>query len=132
MVCATASAFQLLTALSTLEVSAVVTVITTIITVAHTEAMLIVTTMVSSTVGASVIIAMTTVHPPAVSTMIGQVEMRASEVEEGTVRIAGIDAEVPVTCLPVEWTVEIGCCTVCTVLPVEEDIAQVEVTTSPI
>ena len=58
--------------------------------------------------------------------------MWTSKVEVGAVRIAGIDGEVPITSVPVKWTVEIACCTEGTILPVEQDIAQVKITTCPV
>ena len=36
------------------------------------------------------------------------VEVRATEVEIVAARIAGVDTEVPVACIPVERTVEVG------------------------
>ena len=132
MVRASASAFQCLSALSTLEVSTMVTVVATIVAVAHAESAVVFTMTVGCTVGTSMIVATSSIHPPAVSTTIGQVEGWTTEVEVGTVRITGVDAEVPVTSLPVEGTVEIAGGHIGTVLPVEEDITQVEIPTSPV
>ena len=42
------------------------------------------------------------------------------------------DAEVPVACVPVEWTIEVFCCAEATILPIPEDVAQVEVTSCPV
>jgi hypothetical protein len=48
------------------------------------------------------------------------------------VRIAQIDAEVPETVTPVEWAIEIGGCTEGVPLPVQQDIAQIQIATLPI
>ena len=66
------------------------------------------------------------------STSIGGIEMWASEVEVVTPRVVAIDAEVPIACLPVEWAIEIGGCDECVPLPVEQNVAQIEVTALPI
>ena len=80
----------------------------------------------------AVVIAVSAVHVPGMAATIGGIEVRTSEVEIVTIRIAGIDAEVPVACLPVERAVEIAGGDECLPLPIEEDITQVEVTTLPI
>ena len=56
----------------------------------------------------SIVVAISAMNMPGVSAMIGGIEMWTPEVEEVTLRIAGIDTEVPVTCIPVERTVEVG------------------------
>ena len=50
---------------------------------------------------------------------VRNVEVRATEVEVVAARIAGVDAEVPVTCVPVERTVEVSGIDICSILPVE-------------
>jgi hypothetical protein len=75
---------------------------------------------------------MSAMNMPGMSAAIGSIEVRTSEVEIVTVRIAGVDAEMPVTCLPVERTIEIGGCDIGLPLPVEQDITQVEITAFPI
>ena len=80
----------------------------------------------------AIVVAVSAVQVPGMSATIGGIEVRTSEVEIVTVRIAGIDAEVPVACLPVEWTVEIAGGDECLPLPVEKDIAQIEVATLPV
>ena len=80
----------------------------------------------------SIVVAISAMNMPGVSAMIGGIEMWTPEVEEVTLRIAGIDTEVPVTCIPVERTVEITGCDIGIPLPVEQYIAQVEVATLPI
>ena len=46
--------------------------------------------------------------------------------------IASINAEVPETITPVEWTIEVCSCAECLPLPIQQDIAQVQVTTLPV
>ena len=80
----------------------------------------------------AIVVTAISMNMPGMSATIGGIEVRTSEVEVVTVRIAGIDAEVPVTCLPVEGTVEIAGCDKGIPLPVEKDIAQIEVATLPV
>ena len=61
-------------------------------------------------VSVSMIVTMSAYTVPGMCAMIGHIEMRMTEVEEVTIRITAIDAKVPVTSLPVEWTIEIGGC----------------------
>ena len=63
---------------------------------------------------------------------IGGIEGRTPEVEVVTMWVAGIDGEMPVAAIPVERTVEISCGTEGLPLPVEQNIAHVEVTALPI
>ena len=83
-------------------------------------------------VGVCVIVAASAIHMPCMSASIGSIEMWASEVEVVTSWVVAIDAEVPIACLPVEWTIEIGGCEECVPLPVEQYVAQIEVTALPI
>jgi hypothetical protein len=46
--------------------------------------------------------------------------------------ITGIDAEVPVASIPVEWTIEVACCAISGILPVIEYVTHVEVTIVPV
>jgi hypothetical protein len=80
----------------------------------------------------AIVIAAIAMYVPGMSATIGGIEVGTSEVEVVTVRIAGIDAEVPVACLPVEGTVEIAGCQEGIPLPVEKNITQIEVATLPI
>ena len=52
-------------------------------------------------VAMAVIIAMSANHVPSMTATIGGIEYRTSEEEIVAMRIAGIDAEVPVTGIPV-------------------------------
>jgi hypothetical protein len=80
----------------------------------------------------SMIVTMSAYAMPSMCAMIGHIEVRTTEVEVVTMWVTGIDAEVPVACIPVEWTIEIGGCNKGVPLPLEQDIAQIEVTTLPI
>lgn len=59
----------------------------------------------------------TAVHVPSVSATILNVEGGATKVEIVAVRIASVDAEVPVASVPVEWTIEVGGIAESAVLP---------------
>ena len=80
----------------------------------------------------SVVVATVAMDMPGMTSTIGGIESRTPEEEVVAVRIAGIDAEMPVACLPVERTIEIGGCDVGLPLPVVQDITQVEITALPI
>lgn len=82
--------------------------------------------------GTTVVPTGSAVHSPTVSAAIAYVERRASEVEVVAMWVASVDAEVPITCVPIEWAIEIGSVHKCAVLPIEQDIAQVEVALGPI
>ena len=88
-------------------------------TVVHTYVMILMATVV---VAVSVIISMCAVVMPGMTATVGGIEVRTSEVEIVTMRVAEIDAEMPVACLPVEGTVEIAGCHKGVPLPVVEDI----------
>jgi len=83
-------------------------------------------------ISATVVVAAIAVDMPRMSATIGDIEVRTSEVEVVAMRIAGIDAEVPVAGLPVEGAIEIGGCQEGVPLPVEKNITQVKVTTLPV
>ena len=83
-------------------------------------------------VSVSMIVTRSTYTVPGVCTTIGHIEVRTSEVEVVAIWVTGIDAEVPVASVPVEGAIEIGGCDKGVPLPVEQDIAQIEVTTLPI
>ena len=118
--------------MGTLEVSTVIAVVAAVKTIAHSETVVVAAMTVSGTIGASVIPTTSTVHTPAVSTVVGKVEVWPSEIEIGAVRVTGVDAEVPVACAPVEGAIEVRGIQIQTILPIEEDIAQVEITALPI
>ena len=104
--------------------------VTAIPTVVHTEVIPVVSRTV--VIPVSIVVAVTAMSVPGVSTTIGGIEVWTPEVEVVTMRIAAIDAEVPVTSLPVQRAVEVAGCNVGIPLPVEEYIAQIEVTALPV
>ena len=105
------------------------TEISTVPTVVHAEVLSVWGTVV---VAMSMIVAMSAYMMPSMCATIGHIEVRTAEVEVVTMRITTIDAEVPVTSLPIEWTIEIGGCYKSIPLPFKQDITQIEVTTLPI
>jgi hypothetical protein len=107
----------------------VATEVTTVPTVVHTDMLSVRGVEV---VAMAVIVAGSTYSVPGVGTMIGVIEVGTSEVEIVTVRVTGIDAEVPVTGVPVQRTIEIRSCDEGIPLPVKQDIAQIKITTLPI
>jgi len=107
-----------------------VTIVSAVPSVTHSEMVGVV--MVDVDVATTVIPSTSSYTMPCMSSTIAGVEYRTTIVEVVTVRIAGIDTEVPVAVCPVEGTIEIGGGTESTQLPVEQDIAQVEVTTLPV
>ena len=88
--------------------------------------------MATRTEVTSVIPTSSAVHAPTVSSTINVPEVRASEIEVVTIGVAGVDAEVPVTGFPVEGAIEVGGCNIHVVLPVEQDVTQVEVALCPV
>ena len=82
--------------------------------------------------GVAVVVAISAMQMPGMTAAIGGIEMGTAEVEVVTARIAGIDAKVPVACLPEQRTVEIGCCAEGIPLPGVEDVAQIQVTALPV
>ena len=109
----------------------VAAIISAIPAVAHTH---MVVAMYIRTIVAvmSFVVASASVVVPAVSTAIGHIEVWLSKVEVVTMRIAGIDAEVPVSSLPVKGAIEIGSCTEQIPLPGVEYVTQVQVAALPI
>ena len=63
---------------------------------------------------------------------VGVVERRAAEEEVVAVRIAGVDGEVPVAVGPVERAIEVGGCAKRLILPVQEDVEEVEIAVCPV
>ena len=103
--------------------------VTTVPTVVHADVLSVWGTEV---LAMAVIVAVSAYSVPGVCTMIGVIEVRTSEVEVVTMRVTGIDAEVPITGVPVQRTVEIRSCEEGIPLPVKQDIAQIEITALPI
>lgn len=67
--------------------------------VAHTTISMVGNGAVVVTV--SVVVTQPSVNMPAVPSIVGDVECRTSEIEESALRIASIDAEMPVASIPV-------------------------------
>ena len=112
------------------DVAAVMVEVTTVPAVQHAEVRA--PCCRTEVVAASVVVAVSAYYVPGVSATIAGIEHGASEVEIVAVRIAGIDAEVPVAVAPVEWAVEVAGCAEGPPLPVEQDIAHVQIATLPV
>lgn len=81
---------------------------------------------------ATMIPAPATVSVPAVPSVVCYHEIGAAKVEEVAARVTGVDAEVPVATVPIQRTVKVGGCRVGAVLPVEQNVTEVEVALPPI
>ena len=113
------------------EVAGTSAEVTTIKAVSHTKSTMVAGNTMVATEGASVIPSTSSYTMPCMTATIGVPEVGTTEVEVGAMRIAGIDAKVPVASVPVKRTIEIACCTEGAILPVEQDITQVGVQYSP-
>lgn len=69
---------------------------------------------------------------PAVTSAVHGVEVRCAEIEVVTVWVAGVHAEVPIACVPIEWTIEISGVAVHAVLPVEQNVTQIQIAALPV
>jgi hypothetical protein len=107
------------------------TVITTVPSVTHAE-VVVARNCRTEVLAMMLIVASPAVHPPAVPTTVGHIEVRTSEVEVVTVRVAGIDAEMPVACFPEERTIEIGGGQIGFPLPSMQDELQVGIAALPV
>lgn len=72
------------------------------------------------------------VHSPAVTATVADVEVWAAKIEIVAARVSGIDAEVPISSPPIKWAIEICGIDIRAILPVEQDVAQVEISLCPI
>ena len=88
-------------AAGTTEMSTVVAIISAIESITHTDTSAVVSDAVISSEYTSVVPTVSAVYVPAMTATVSPVEVRTTEVEIGAVRIACIDAEVPVSCIPV-------------------------------
>ena len=116
----------------TLAARVVGAVVTTVPAVQHAEVRASGSRCGMVVVAMVVIVAVTADVVPGVTAAIAGIEHRAPEVEVVAVRIAGVDAEVPVAAVPVEWAVEIAGGTEGLPLPVKQNIAEVQVATLPV
>ena len=78
------------------------------------------------------VVASPAVASPAVSAPICYVDCGAAEVEVIPARIAGVNGKVPVAARPVERAVEVSGGAECVPLPLQQDVAHVEVAPVPI
>ena len=108
-----------------------VSVVTAVESVAHATVSTTISVSTSCKV-TSVIPAASAVVSPTVTSTIDGPEVGASEVEVVAVWVAGIDAEMPVSSVPIERAIEIGGSQIGFILPLEQDIAQVKVALCPV
>jgi hypothetical protein len=106
-----------------------VTEVTTIPAVVHSEMGSVRCTEMLSV---SIVISVSAMNVPSVTSTICGIEVGTSEVEIVTMWVTAIDAEVPVACFPVEWTIEICGCYIGIPLPVQQDVAEVQVPALPV
>ena len=85
-----------------------------------------------SAISTSAVPASSSIPVPAVSASVYGVEVRASEEEVVSARVSCVDGEMPVASVPVEWAIEVSGSQEGSVLPVEENVAQVGVALSPV
>ena len=60
------------------------------------------------------------------------VKVRCTEIEVVTVWIAGVHTEVPIACVPIKRAIKIGGVAVHAVLPIEQNVTQVQVAALPV
>ena len=108
-----------------------VLVVATTMTVSHAYMMVSWTSWRRSP-AAAMIPGATAVVVPAVTAIVAIVEVRTTEIVVVAIGVAGIDAEVPVTCVPVEGAIEVAGCAICCILPIEQNITEVKVTMRPV
>jgi hypothetical protein len=106
-----------------------VTVVAAIPAVQHAE---VCTSGRTEVVTVAIIVTVGTVQMPGMSTAIGCIEYGASKEEVVTVWIAGIDAEVPVACAPIQWTVEVAGSDICLPLCIQQYVAEITVAALPV
>lgn len=125
---ATITAVSVISAIIATTVEAAM-VVCSVVTVSHTVTAAACTMVCAVSVVAIVAAGMVS---PRVTTVVCVPECRTTEVVECTVWVASEDAEVPVTVTPIERTVEVKGIAECSVLPVDEYVAEVEVTVCPV
>lgn len=60
------------------------------------------------------------------------VKVRCTEIEVVTVWIAGVHTEVPIACIPIKRAIEIGGIAVHAVLPIKQNVTQVQIAALPV
>lgn len=107
---------------------AAIVVITAVKSVAHAHSAV----AMSWSVASAMIPRAVAIHVPAVAASINGIEVWRAKVEIVAVRVAGIHAEVPITGIPIQWAIEVSGISVHAVLPVEQNVAQVQIAPFPI
>lgn len=69
---------------------------------------------------------------PAVASTVHGVKVRCTEIEVVTVWIAGVHTEVPIACIPIKRAIEIGGIAVHVVLPIKQNVTQVQIAALPV
>lgn len=69
---------------------------------------------------------------PAVASTVHGVKVRCTEIEVVTVWIAGVHTEVPIACIPIKRAIEIGGIAVHAVLPIKQNVTQVQIAALPV
>lgn len=69
---------------------------------------------------------------PAMPAIVNEDKVWSAKIEIVTMGVTCVDGKVPVASVPVQRTIEIAGCAESTILPVEQNIAQVEIASSPI
>lgn len=108
-----------------------VAIVATVPTIAHAEMMgaLYMGTII---VMMSFIEAASSVPVPTMASAIGGIKAGTSEIEVFTMGIACVHTKMPIACIPIEGTVEIGGCTEQIPLPGIEDEIQVGIASLPV
>ena len=108
------------------------TIVTTVPSAAHAEMAPTLHVTRPEVVAATLVVAASAIHAPAVTTSVGCIEVRTAEVEIVAAGITGIYPEVPVAAIPYQRTIEIGGCTEEVPLPAVEYVANVLVAALPV
>lgn len=110
------------------ERAATVVIISAVESIAHAYPII----ASSGTVVATIIPRSIAVAVPAVTSAVHGVEVWCTEIEVVTVWVASVYAEVPIACIPIERTVKIGGIAVHAILPIEQNVTQVQVAALPV
>jgi len=108
------------------------TIVTTVPSAAHAEMAPTLHVTRPEVIAATLVVAASAIHAPAVTTSVGCIEVRTAEVEIVAAGITGIYPEVPVAAIPYQRTIEIGGCTEKVPLPAVEYVANVLVAALPV